>query len=268
MAQSPTCIVLVVAMLINTLSYCRAENVYCVTPTASSCSSWPHNSTHCATLSEYAQEAELCFTSNTTMVFLPGNYALDVNITVANVAGLTMCGESFQGNGESIDCNVSVDFSFTSMVELKIYSLAFKSCSRNYSTPPVRNYALLLQSTQYTEPSNCSFHDNIGTALVVNNLTLSDNIEFTHNHCESDSCVGSGIINLSVATLHSLETQPSLLAIMAVVQSMHHTVVLLPSVEPTTSSTTQLAIVLVVQSMQHTVVNLHIKQCCAQLHWN
>ena len=31
---------------------------------------------------------------------------------------------------------------------------------------------------------------------------------------------------------------------MAVVQSMHHTVVLLASVEPTTSSTTQLAIVL------------------------
>ena len=49
---------------INTLSYCSAENVNCVTPTATSCSSCPQNSTNCTTLSEYAQEAELYFTSN------------------------------------------------------------------------------------------------------------------------------------------------------------------------------------------------------------
>ena len=93
MARSTPSIALVVALLINTLSYCSAENVYCVTPTATSCSSCPHNSTHCATLSEYAQEAELYFTSNTTMVFLPGNHVLDRNITVANVTRLTMHGE-------------------------------------------------------------------------------------------------------------------------------------------------------------------------------
>ena len=77
MAQStPFIFVLVAALLINTLSYCSAEKVYCVTPTATSCSSCPHN-THCATLSEYAQEAELYFTSNTSMVFLPGDHTLD-----------------------------------------------------------------------------------------------------------------------------------------------------------------------------------------------
>ena len=82
MAWSVPFTVLVAALLINTLSYCSAENVYCVTPTATSCSSCPHNN-HCATLSEYAQEAELYFTSNTTMVFLPGDHVLDTNITVA-----------------------------------------------------------------------------------------------------------------------------------------------------------------------------------------
>ena len=65
MAQSTPFIVLVTVLLINILSYCSAENVYCVTPIATSCSSCPHN-THCATLSEYAQEAELYFTSKTT----------------------------------------------------------------------------------------------------------------------------------------------------------------------------------------------------------
>ena len=51
MAQSAPFIVLVAALL-NTLSYSFAGNVYCVTHTATSCSSCPHNSTHCATLSE------------------------------------------------------------------------------------------------------------------------------------------------------------------------------------------------------------------------
>ena len=41
-------------------------------------------------LFEYAQEAELYFTSNTTMVFLPGDHVLDRNVTVANVTRLTM----------------------------------------------------------------------------------------------------------------------------------------------------------------------------------
>ena len=34
---------------------------------------------HCARLSEYVQEAELYFTSNITMVFLPGDHTLDTN---------------------------------------------------------------------------------------------------------------------------------------------------------------------------------------------
>ena len=124
MAQSVSFIVLVAALLINILSYCSAENVYCVTSTATSCSSCPHNSTNCATLSEYAQEAELYFTSNTNMVFLPGDHVLDRNITVAKVTRLTMCGDSSSGNIATIVRNGSVGFSFTNVVDFNIYSLA------------------------------------------------------------------------------------------------------------------------------------------------
>ena len=117
MAQST--LVLVAALLIDILSYCSAENVYCVTPTATSCPSCPHNSANCTTLSEYAQEAELYFTSNTTMVFLPGDHALDKNITVANITRLTMRGESSSGNRATVVCSGSVGLCFTSMVESK-----------------------------------------------------------------------------------------------------------------------------------------------------
>ena len=184
MAQSTPSIALVATLLISTLSYCSAENVYCVTPTATSCSSCPHNSTNCATLSEYAQEAELYFTSATTMMFLPGDHVVDRNITVANVTRLTMRGESSSGNIATIVRNGSFGFRFTNMVEFNIHSLAFTSYNRywSYDSHPASNSALFFQSTQSAKLVNCSFHDNLGTALAVHNtsITLAEN-KFIHN---------------------------------------------------------------------------------------
>ena len=182
MAHSTSFIVLVAALLINTLSYCSAGKVYCVTPTATSCSSCPH----CATLSEYAQEAEVYFTSNTTMVFLPGDHIRDVYITVASVTRLTMRGK-FSDNRATVVRNGSVGFSFTNMVDLNIYSLAFTSCNRswNYGSNLASNSALVLRFTQYAQLVNCSFHDNLGTALAVHNtnVILAENNEFIRNQC-------------------------------------------------------------------------------------
>jgi len=197
MAQAVFIVVLMpAALLINTLSYCSAENVYCVTPTATSCSSCPHDSTHCDTLSKYAREAELYFTSNTTMAFLPGDHLLDKNITVANVARLTMRGEPSSSSVATIVCKWSVGLSFTNMIEFQTHSLAFASCSRKIDSPSAIYYALLLHSTQFAELVNCSFHNNLGTALVVNNtgVTLAGNSEFSHNHCGDDLCAGGGVI--------------------------------------------------------------------------
>ena len=163
-------IVIMTALLTSALSHPSTENVYCVTPTASSCSSCPHNSTNCTTLSEYAQEAELYFTSNTTMVFLPGDHALDANITVVNMTRLIMRGDTSSGNMSTIVCNGLVGLSFTSVVAFEIYSLAFTSCSRNYTLPDIYfgivHVALLLQSSQSVGLVNCSFHDNLSIALV------------------------------------------------------------------------------------------------------
>ena len=52
-----------------------------------------------------------------------------------------------------------------------------------------------MQSTQYAELVNCSFCDNLGTALAVinTNITLVGNNEFTGNHHEQQLCGGGGI---------------------------------------------------------------------------
>ena len=214
--------VLVAALLTNTLSYCSAENVYCVTPTATPCSSCPHNN-HCATLSEYTQEAELYFTSNTTIVFLPGDHVLDTNITVTNVDRLAMRGESSSGYRATIVCSGSVGINFTNIAEFKIDSLAFTSCNRKYAIvlPDISqtnvfqpdnlslilHAVLLLHSTQSAELVNCSFHDNLGTALVVNNtnITLRGN-KFIHNKynlLEEFVCVSLCIAGSAVTAIHS-----------------------------------------------------------------
>ena len=167
-------IVRVAALLLSTLSCCSAENVYCVTPTqptGTSCSPCPHNS-KCATLSEYAQAAKSFFTSNTTMVFLPGDHTLDMNITVANIPSLTMWGES--SSVATVVCNGSVGLSFTCMVDFKIHSLTFTSCGRSFDQHTLSSgkYTLLLESIEYAELVNCTFHDNLGTALAVHHTSI------------------------------------------------------------------------------------------------
>ena len=142
-------IVFMSILLINAVFHCSAENVYCVTPIATSCLSCPHNSANCTTLAEYAQDSELYFTSNTTTVFLPGDHSLDTNITVTNVTRLIMCGESSSYNLPTVICDRPVGLSFTSMVDFKLHSLAFTSCSRDFSDPP--KYALLFDLVKLAE---------------------------------------------------------------------------------------------------------------------
>ena len=156
------------------------------------------------------------------MVFLPGDHVLDADITVANVARLTMCGESSSGNERAtIVCNGAVGLNFTNMMIFKIQSLAFTNCSRTYTYPlqvlnsiltstfgvqsalpslPNTGYTLLLQYTQYAELVDCFFYGNNGIALaVLNSSIIAKNNTFTHNYCESSKCniFGGGITAIS-----------------------------------------------------------------------
>ena len=126
------------------------------------------------------------------MVFLPGDHVLDMNITIANVARLTMSGEPSRGIMATVVRNGPVGFSFTNMVNFNIYSLAFTSYnyrSLSYGSHPPSNSALFLQSTRNAKVFNCSFHDNLGTALSVENTSviLLGNSKFVMNQCACQS---------------------------------------------------------------------------------
>ena len=142
------------------------------------------------------------------MVFLRGDHLLDMDITVANITRLTMSGESSSGSVPTVICNGSVGFLFVSLEYLKVSCLAFTSCSRTYNSSTETlskfvpgwqylKFALGLEFAQHAELVNCSFHDNFGTALAMDNtnVTIRDNNDFIHNHCTgSNACVlGGGI---------------------------------------------------------------------------
>ena len=158
------------------------------------------------------------------MVFLPGDHTLDMNITVANKSSFTVCGESSSGYVATIVCNGSVGISFISMVDFKIHSLTFTSCGRSFDEHTLSfmgkytlhisnasNYTLHLESIEYAELVNCSFHNNLGTALAVihTSITLAGNNEFTNNHCDHEwynSCVGAAILAFDNTSLNFIGT--------------------------------------------------------------
>ena len=108
------------------------------------------------------------------------------------------------------NCVASVGFSFTNMVSFKIYSLAFTSYNRSwsYGSHPASNSAQLLQSTQNAKLVNCSFHDNLDTALTVynTNVTLVENSEFVHNQCGRESFTERCELGCSITALNGTLT--------------------------------------------------------------
>ena len=120
-----------------------------------------------------------------------------------------MHGESSSDNTATVILNGSVGFSFTNMVDFNINSLSFTSYNRSwsYGSHPASNSALLLQSTQYAKLVNCSFHDNLGTALTVfNSFILTDNNEFVHNQCGCESFIERCKLGCAITALNSILT--------------------------------------------------------------
>ena len=119
-------------------------------------------------------------------MFLPGDHALDTNITVAKVDRLTMREESSSGNIATVVCTGSVGLSFTNMVGFKIDSLAFTSCNRNVIILP--RYYLSTYS-----PSDPAF------AVYTTCFTGTNN--FINNQVAGEDAAGGAIFALGKTVL-------------------------------------------------------------------
>ena len=171
------------------------KHTYYITPTPDTkCPAEP-----CHTLSQYADHYFQNISSNTTLVFLPGDHTLNRTISIGIVSNfkgitpthppdyyyphpsLTLLGSSssLPEVTSRIVCTWPAGFIFSGITELHISSLAFISCGHGNSA------AVNLVSVQNISISNCTFRNNTsglpwqqstkgesGGAICVRNCTL------------------------------------------------------------------------------------------------
>ena len=191
-----------ITLLISIPLY-STQNTYFIKPTADT----PCPGEPCHTLSQYGEESFQNSSSNTTLLFLPGDHTLNFTISVGNLfdfknesftsqsnpyqssSSLTLLGSpsSLPEITSRIVCTWPAGFLFSGITELNITALAFISCGHN------DNAAINVWSVKNVGILNCSFQNNtnnrsessefrFGGAIHVHscNLTLTENI-FRHN---------------------------------------------------------------------------------------
>ena len=173
-------LVLLAVIIVINLALSRAENVYYITPTPDT----PCPGEPCHTLSQFEQYFQN-FSSNMTMVFLPGDHTLNYTISISgfNTIGdiyshssifyphpfLTLLGSpsSLPEVTSRIVCTWPAGFVFSGITELYINALAFISCGHNDSA------ALSIQTVWSVKISNCLFLNNTNS-LPSNSTTSVD----------------------------------------------------------------------------------------------
>ena len=190
---------IIITLLISFPLYCTQNTSY-VKPTADT----PCPGEPCHTLSQYGEQYFHNFSSNATLVFLPGDHTLNFTISVGTLSNswddsqpdhyyptssLTLLGSpsSLPEITSRIVCTWPAGFRFSGITEMRINALAFISCGNNNSA------AINILSVWNINISNCNFQNNtnkqsgsseyvFGGAVHVHssNLTLVENT-FQHN---------------------------------------------------------------------------------------
>ena len=115
-------VIIIVLCLSVTNGSCRV--IYVTPEKEHSC---PHNTQLCYTLSHIAENPMSYFSSNTRIIFLPGNHTTDTNrsIVIANVSNITL-----EGSGSTIQCikGRELGFVFIQTTNLSITNLHLYHC--------------------------------------------------------------------------------------------------------------------------------------------
>ena len=186
-------LLLLTVMTVSSFSEHSARNAYYITPTPNT----PCPGDPCLTLSQYAKQYywNNC-SSNTTLVFLPGDHTLNVTISMATVSNytaqlnrismkyfyyphpsLTLLGSpsSLPEVTSRIVCSWPAGFVFSGITELHISSLAFISCGHNDSA------AVKILSVQNMNISNCTFQNNTNSLNLLNDNDKQGGAIYVYN---------------------------------------------------------------------------------------
>ena len=156
----------ILLLMVTVLPFSTGQYTYYVKPTPDT----PCHEDPCHTLSEYASEAERYFTSNTTMVFLPGEHALQENVNVRDVGRLAFIGHSSSSPADvsRIICT-DASLTFTNTIMLEVTNLGFLSCGIQLEAT-----SAVFQNGRF-ENSTSDFDDtaDYGGAIYAYNSTIT-----------------------------------------------------------------------------------------------
>ena len=157
-------------LLLLFLPLCSAQSTYYVIPTPD---------TPCPGQPCYSFPAVVdSLTSDTILVFLPGNYSLETNITFTGLDSLTLSGDStsLPQITTSILCSQDAGMVFTDIGELFIADIAFVSCGSSYTA------SVQLEDISLASITNCMFQGGQNGALsVINSSVHLSKSEFNNN---------------------------------------------------------------------------------------
>ena len=175
---APLALVFTLVLLSSVHAESYTVSTYHIKPTPDT----PCPAVPCHTLSEYAQG--LFLTSDTTLIFLPGNHSLDRDIAVTNVTRFVMLGDSTSSpeNASTIVCSGPHLLTFFNISQLHIYFLQITSCGSGTvpAVSVVSVYHVQILGSVFGTASllvigsmlNCSgtnFSSSLGTGLVLSN---------------------------------------------------------------------------------------------------
>ena len=165
MTMSDCSVVITLTVLLASQPVCCTQSTYFVKPTPDT----PCPSEPCLTLSEYAQGAGPLFTSNTTMLFLPGDHRLYNDIEITNITTFTMVGDTTT-LPSNIVCTGAAAFIFQNISYLKIQALELSYCGSATLA------AMQLSAIPQFELSNSAFYNSRNTSLEAtgSDLTITE----------------------------------------------------------------------------------------------
>ena len=157
-------VITIVLCLSVTNGNCRV--IYVTPERGHSC---PHNTQLCYTLSHIAENTMNYFSSNTRIIFLPGNHTTNTNrsMIIANVSNITL-----EGSGSTIQCikDIQLGFVFIEITNLSIRNLHLYQCGA--VLPSEVRLAALSELSDH----NKHFYTKSSPALYliqVTNITIS-----------------------------------------------------------------------------------------------
>ena len=129
----PSLIIYISLILLVLAISISSGHIYCVF-VQNETQSCPPQCKVCHTLDYYSKHVDQYFSSNTTILFLPGIHTLENNTTtlINDVNQLELMGNSSGDVGSTIQCEGAGSFFFTNSSNIQIRNLTFINCGQNF----------------------------------------------------------------------------------------------------------------------------------------